>query len=238
MRDATEDWRRFAAAAIPGKEATPQLDAVLAAVQAAAPRKPLALLDVGCGTGRLSRRLYDRGCSVTGVDVNPEAIHLARELVPGDAPRAATLRFMEADCAADMPPRIDGGPFDVVVCQLVISIVGGRRQRANLLRHSHDHLRTGGWLYLSASGVSDTINPDYARLYAADSPLIGERHSYFSRDADGAVLYMTHHFTAEELVNLLEAAGFTAVTVHTARETSSRRPDEAAYFHYLTCRRA
>ena len=238
MRDATDDWRRFAAAAIPGKEATPQLDAVLAAVQAAAPRQPLALLDVGCGTGRLSRRLYDRGCSVTGVDVNPEAIRLARELVPGDAPPGATLRFMEADCAADMPPRIDGGPFDVVVCQLVISIVGGRRQRANLLRHSHDHLRTGGWLYLSASGVSDTINADYARLYAADSPLIGERHSYFSRDADGAVLYMTHHFTAEELVNLLEAAGFAAVNVHTARETSSRRPDEAASFHYLTCRRA
>lgn len=237
MRDATEDWRRFAAAAIPGKEATPQLDGFLAALRPAAPQQPLVLLDVGCGTGRLSRRLYDRGCSVTGVDVNPEAIRLARELIPGAAPPGATLRFMEADCAADQSPRIGGGPFDVVVCQLVISIVGGRRQRENLLRHSRDHLRTGGWLYLSASGVSDTINPDYARLYAADSPLIGERHSYFSRDADGRVLYMTHHFTTDELVDLLEAAGFAAVTVHTARETSSRRPDEAAYFHYVTCRR-
>jgi hypothetical protein len=52
------------------------------------------------------------------------------------------------------------------------------------LRHVRENLRPGGWLYLSASGVSDTINAGYARLYADDS----------------------------------------------------RRPDEAAYFHYATCR--
>jgi hypothetical protein len=38
-------------------------------------------------------------------------------------------------------------------------------------------------------------------------------------------------------VNLLAAAGFNAIGVTTDRETSSRRPDEAAYFHYVTCRK-
>jgi len=42
--------------------------------------------------------------------------------------------------AADDPPRLEGGPFHMVVCQLVISIIGTIRQRANLLRHVHDVL--------------------------------------------------------------------------------------------------
>jgi hypothetical protein len=47
---------------------------------------------------------------------------------------------------------------------------------------------------------------------------------------------MTHHFTADELVQQLEAAGFGEISVTTEKEASSRRPDEAAYFHYATCR--
>jgi hypothetical protein len=86
--------------------------------------------------------------------------------------------------------------------------------------------------------VSDAINPGYARLYAEDIHLTGERHSYLSRDEQGEVLYMTHHFTADELVQQLEAAGFGEISVTTEREASSRRPDEAASFHYATCRAA
>lgn len=237
MRDAREDWRRFDAGRIPSKTATPRLDAFVATVQAADPaRRPPSLLDVGCGTGGISRRLYDRGFSVLGVDVNADAIRAARDMaVPADA-SGRSLRFAEADFAADLPPRIDGGPFDVAVCQLVLSIIGDARHRANLLRNVRRNLRPGGWLYLSASGVSDTINAGYARLYAEDVHLTGERHTYLSRDEAGTVLYMTHHFTVDELVGLLETAGFAEIAVTTEKESSSRRPDEAAYFHYATCR--
>ena len=50
------------------------------------------------------------------------------------------------------------------------------------------------------------------------------------------MLYVTHHFTVDELTSLLEAAGFDEICVVTEMETSSRRPDEAAYFLYATCR--
>jgi SAM-dependent methyltransferase len=174
---------------------------------------------------------------VLGVDINPAAIHAAREGSAAPPVTGGRLRFAVADFAAEASPAVDGGPFDVAVCQLVISIIGTPRQRANLLRHGRDVLRPGGWLFLSASGVSDAINPGYARLYAEDFPLTGERHTYLSRDARGDVLYTTHHFTDRELHDLLEAAGFDEIGVTTQRETSSRRPDEAALFHYATCRR-
>jgi hypothetical protein len=35
---------------------------------------------------------------------------------------------------------------------------------------------------------------------------------------------------------VLEAAGFGEISVMTEKETSSRRPDEAAFFLYATCR--
>ena len=191
---------------------------------------------MGCGSGRLSRRLFEQGFSVLGIDISPGAIHAARQRTVAADAAGRSLRFEEADVAADDPPRLDGGPFHVVVCQLVISIIGTSRQRANLLRHVHDVLRPSGHLFLSASGVSDTINAGYARLYAEDLHLTGERHTYLSRDAGGEVLYATHHFAADELASLLEAAGFGEISVMTEKETSSRRPDEAAFFLYATCR--
>jgi SAM-dependent methyltransferase len=236
MRDARDDWRRFDATRIPSKDSTPHLDRLLRSVQEAAPGgPPRAVLDVGCGDGRLGRRMHDLGFTVTGVDISPEAIRAARDLAVAAA-TGPRLRFVEADFAADRPPRIDGGPFDVAVCQLVISIIGDARDRIALLRNVHASLRPGGWLYLSASGVSDTINPAYGRLYAEDVHLTGERHSYFSRDERGGILYMTHHFTADELTGLLDASGFGRIEVAVEREASSRRPGEASYFLYATCR--
>jgi SAM-dependent methyltransferase len=181
--------------------------------------------------------LFDAGFSVVGVDISPTAIDEARLLAVPSGGGGAFLRFDVADISAAERPRTDGAPFDVVVCQLVLSIVGGVLERENLLRHLHEHLRPGGGLYLSASGVSDSINAGYARLYADDGPLTGEPYSYYSRDEKGTILYTTHHFSAEELVALLEGAGFVEVHIDTEREASSRRPDEAAFFHYVTCRR-
>ena len=236
VHDPRDDWRRFVPSAIPTKDSTPHLDAFVEAAAAAGQGRPLALLDVGCGSGRLSRRFFERGFTVVGVDINAEAIVAAHDLATPPDATGRSLRFVVADVAADEPPRLDGGPFDVVVCQLVISIIGDARHRANLLRHAHGCLRPGGRLFLSASGVSDTINPGYARLYADDLHLTGEQHTYLSRDARGEVLYTTHHFTADELMRLLEDAGFAEIAITTERETSSRRPDEAAFFHYATCR--
>jgi SAM-dependent methyltransferase len=236
MRDARDDWRRFDAGAIPTKESTPRLDSFLQAVKNEAAGQTLTLLDVGCGSGRLSRRLFEQGFSVLGVDINPDAIHTAQHHAASVDAAGRRLLFEVADFAENASPQLHGGPFDVVVCQLVISIIGDVRHRANLLRHVRENLRPSGRLFLSASGVSDTINAGYARLYAEDLHLTGERHTYLSRDAGGEVLYATHHFSADELASLLEAAGFREISVMTEKETSSRRPDEAAFFLYATCR--
>ena len=59
QRDARDDWRGYAAGSIPSKVSTPQLDRFLAEIRGLPAARPLTLLDVGCGTGRLGRRLFD-----------------------------------------------------------------------------------------------------------------------------------------------------------------------------------
>jgi len=237
-RDAREDWRRFAPASIPTKLVTPLLDGFLEECRARhAPGVHPTLLDVGCGDGRLSLRMHERGFAVTGVDVNEQAIHAARRLpVAGDRGQPPP-RFLVADAAGFVVPHAVGGPFDVVVCQLVVSIVGEPADRARLLGTCSNLLRPGGRIFVSASGVSGDINPEYARLYAVDVAQTGEPFTYYSRDRSGEILYATHHFSMAELDSALTAAGLTGVAISAVSESSSRRPDERAIFLYATASR-
>lgn len=64
-------------------------------------------LDVGCGTGKSTRPLRDRGYEVMGCDISPEMIRIARESLPACA---------DAFFVADMRALPNLGQFDLVVC--------------------------------------------------------------------------------------------------------------------------
>ena len=54
---------------------------------------PGTVLDVPCGDGRLTARLVEAGYDVTGIDVSPDALELARA-------RGLEARFVEGDLRA------------------------------------------------------------------------------------------------------------------------------------------
>lgn len=133
--------------------------------------------------------------------------------------------------------------YDFCILQLLLSVVGGHDRRKIALETAFGSLKLGGTLYLSCSGVSDSINPNYKALYEQDASESFEEHGehwYFSRssndnDNDNAatqILYVTHHFTKYELGPLLKDAGFCTFQIERRKETSSRRPNEQAYFLY------
>ncbi|HET6560682.1 MAG TPA: class I SAM-dependent methyltransferase [Marmoricola sp.] len=75
-----------------------------AAFVAALTAPGVAVLDAGCGTGRIGQRLHELGFDVVGVDVDPAMVAVARE-------RAPDVEWHVADLAAlDL-----GRTFDVVV---------------------------------------------------------------------------------------------------------------------------
>jgi ubiquinone/menaquinone biosynthesis C-methylase UbiE len=71
------------------------------------------VLDFGCGAGRLSQALAEHADEVTGVDVSPPMLAVARELDP-----AQRCRFVLNE-TADLA-RFDDGAFDLVYSELVL----------------------------------------------------------------------------------------------------------------------
>jgi len=227
MHDANRrDWARFAPDAIPTKTHVQQLERWLDTRVAPGAR----VLDLGCGAGEIARGLVSRGFGVAGVDLNTAAIEHCRRSV-------TAARFYQRDVAAVGGLALAEAPFEAVVCQLVVSVVGDAADRAQLLRNAFEVLRPGGGLFISFSARSDDLNEAYAELYARDFTATQTYGTYLSRDAQGEVLYRTHHFTEPEARELLESSGYLGVAIEEAIEASSRRPDQRARFYYATCRR-
>jgi ubiquinone/menaquinone biosynthesis C-methylase UbiE len=84
-------------------EAFAPVDAALAAL----PGPPKTILDVGTGTGSVAQLAAARfpGADVTGVDVSPRMVAIAREKVPG-------VRFEVADAGRRLP--FGDGAFELV----------------------------------------------------------------------------------------------------------------------------
>jgi ubiquinone/menaquinone biosynthesis C-methylase UbiE len=120
-------------------------DAVAAAAvgERTAPR----VLELGCGTGNLTRALVRRGAIVTAIDQNAEMLAVAREKI-GDA---AELREM---AAVEIGDRFAPDGFDAVAGSLVLSEMSPD-ERVYVLRAARRVLRPGGRLVLA-----DEVRPE------------------------------------------------------------------------------
>ncbi|MFD4259144.1 class I SAM-dependent methyltransferase [Streptomyces sp. NPDC058534] len=123
------------------------------------------VLDLGCGTGSLSLLAAEQGHRVTGVDLSPAMVELARAKLAG---RDAV--FLAGDAAA---PPVGEQRFDTV---LVRHVLWTLPDPGRVLRHWRELLRPGGRLVL-VEGVWETAAPvgiPAGRLTALLAPLTGQ----------------------------------------------------------------
>jgi SAM-dependent methyltransferase len=111
------------------------------------PERAGDVLDVGCGTGSLSLVASEQGHRVTGVDLSPRMIDLARAKLAG---RDAV--FLAGDAVA---PPVGERRFDVLLGRHVLWALP---DPARVLRHWRGLLRPGGRLVL-VEGVWGTVSP-------------------------------------------------------------------------------
>lgn len=129
------------------------------------PPRPCDVLDLGCGTGSLSLLAAEQGHRVTGVDLSPAMVALARAKLAG---RDAV--FLVGDAAA---PPVGEDRFDTV---LVRHVLWALPDPGRALRHWRELLRPGGRLVL-VEGVWGTVSPvgiPADRLTALLAPLAGQ----------------------------------------------------------------
>ncbi|MEU2271905.1 class I SAM-dependent methyltransferase [Streptomyces olindensis] len=123
------------------------------------------VLDLGCGTGSLSLLASEQGHRVTGVDLSPAMVTLAREKLAG---RDAV--FLVGDAAA---PPVGEQRFDAV---LVRHVLWALPDPARALRHWCGLLRPGGRLVLVEGvwGSTDPVGIPADRLVGLLTPMAGQ----------------------------------------------------------------
>jgi SAM-dependent methyltransferase len=87
------------------------------------------ILDIGCGTGGVSYACAARGALVTGIDIDPGMIEVARGK---PAPAAGRVEFVELG-AAEIGDRFANGSLDAVVSCLAMSELSEAEQDYALL---------------------------------------------------------------------------------------------------------
>lgn len=103
------------------------------------------VLDVACGTGVVTRAAAEQvgpTGSVTGIDIAPDMISVAKATPAGGAP----ITWQEAD-AGSLP--LPDGFYDVGLCQMALMFM---EDRTGALRELHRVLTTGGRVVVNTPG--------------------------------------------------------------------------------------
>jgi 2-polyprenyl-6-hydroxyphenyl methylase/3-demethylubiquinone-9 3-methyltransferase len=95
------------------------------------------VLDAGCGGGLLSEAMARRGATITGIDMSPESLAVARLHLLESAPLQVEYRDISAEDLADQMPR----SFDAVTCMELLEHVP---DPARLVRACARLARPGG----------------------------------------------------------------------------------------------
>jgi 2-polyprenyl-3-methyl-5-hydroxy-6-metoxy-1,4-benzoquinol methylase len=144
------------------------------------------VLDVGCNTGYLATALIAHGCTVTGVEKNPEAAEQASKRL--ERVLVADLEFV------DLESEFGRDTFDAVIFGDVLEHL---RDPLRVLRGARSLLRPGGYVVISVPNIAHGD----VRL-----ALLGGHFNY----GGVGLLDDTHlrFFTRESLVKFLADCGF------------------------------
>jgi 2-polyprenyl-3-methyl-5-hydroxy-6-metoxy-1,4-benzoquinol methylase len=81
---------------------------------------PKTTLDIGCGTGQLTRELWHRGFKTVGIDVSNTAIDIARSatIVPEES-----LDYTQFNIEQDNTSVLPFQPYGLITCKLVYAFM-------------------------------------------------------------------------------------------------------------------
>jgi len=157
----------------------------------------LRVLDAGCGHGPLLEELRDRGAIISGFDLSPAMIALARERL------GTTTDLRVADLAAPLP--YSDHAFDLVTISLALHYV---EDWAATLQELHRVLRPHGRLVISI------IHPFIYAFSYPDQDYFAVTQYAEDYDFRGEKITMTYwHRPLQDVLTLLTDTGFTITHV-------------------------
>jgi SAM-dependent methyltransferase len=179
------------------------------------------LLDVGCGTGKSFLPMLDRGWEVTGCDISPAMVELAKE----KASDRAEL------CVADMLALPRFGEFDLVwAIDDAINYLLGPEELQSALEGMRDNLAPGGLLLFDVNTLlgyrtfcAETVVVEqgghrlkWTGLARSDTPAGSICEAILTEEGGAAETHRhrQRHFPEPEVRDVLEQAGLKCLAIH------------------------
>ena len=175
------------------------------------------VLDVGCGTGivtRLAAELVAPDGAVVGLDISPGMLAVARSVTP------VSLGVSWYEANAESQPFPDEA-FDVVLCQMSLPFVP---DRLAALREMHRVLVGGGRLVLNVPGAA-------APLFETLATAMG-RH--IAPEAQGFVETVFSMREPGDLAHLLQDAGFHDIEITEETKDLTLPPAQDFLWQYVS----
>lgn len=149
-----------------------------------APLKSDMILEIGCGTGRLTIPISKKCMKVIGIDFSENMLKVARE----KSDRYKNIEYLKADARKRLP--FGNSSFDKVIVPLAINHI---QDLGSFFREIHRLLSVRGIL------VFDDINPD-----GSVHPVF--RDTIFQLSQRGKKIF--YHHSMDSIVNTLHKVGF------------------------------
>ena len=102
--------------------------------------KGKTILDIGFGTGILSKKLYDEGVEIFGIDFSQEMIKLAKEKMPNAV-------LYQYDFSKGLPHQLDEKKFDHIICTYAIHHLTDT-EKSRFIKELKNHLTPDGEILL------------------------------------------------------------------------------------------
>ena len=162
--------------------------AVLGTIFQTIMKKPKAVvLDVGFGTGTLTAKLYENGCTIYGQDFSARMIELASEKMPN-------AHLYQGDFTQGLVEPLLEQRYDFIVATYSLHHLTDE-QKVSFLRMLRDHLNPGGQLLIGDVAFENRSQLEQCRKDVGD-------------EWDDDEIY----FVVDELKKYLPTLGFTRIS--------------------------
>lgn len=180
------------------------------------------LLDIACGTGKMTLELSERGYNMTGVDLSPEMLSVAQNA-------CAERGFYPLLVCQDMTCLELSDTYDAAICCLdSVNYIPSKRALDAFFTRAAEHIRSGGYLFFDVNteykfkniyGDNSYVYDEkelfcvWQNFYSARRRLCDFDLTFFIKNEDGSYR-RTHEtqreylYTDGELCELLEKNGF------------------------------
>ncbi|GAV23990.1 class I SAM-dependent methyltransferase [Carboxydothermus pertinax] len=181
------------------------------------------LLDAGCGTGNYALSLAEKGFEITGIDINPEFIKLAKKKAQGKE----NLKFITLDLTSFHLEESFSGIYCIGNTLPILGLEGIKKALANFF----NHLIPGGLLIGQIVNFTLFLNtgtypfpekklPEFDLIFRRRYELTGSQVRFFIEliFPQKGEIYTDQMFlypvTVDELKTLLEVAGFRKINFY------------------------